>query len=58
MHTAVFNTDHQQGLWCSAWNSAQGRVAAWMEGEFGGEWLHVYVWLSFFLVHLKLLQRC
>ena len=25
------------------WNSAQGRVAAWMEGEFGGEWMHVYV---------------
>jgi len=21
-------------------------VAAWMEGEFAGEWIHVYVWLS------------
>ena len=29
-------------------------VAAWMEGEFGGEWTHVYVWLNPFAVHLKL----
>ena len=28
-------------------------VAAWMGGEFGGEWIHVYVWLSRFAVHLK-----
>ena len=27
-------------------NSAQGYVAAWMGGEFGEEWIHVYVWLS------------
>ena len=24
-------------------NSAQGYVVAWMGGEFGGEWIHVYV---------------
>ena len=35
-------------------NSAQCYVAAWMGGEFGGEWIHVYVWLSPFAVHLKL----
>ena len=35
----------------STGNSAQRYVAAWMEGEFGGEWLHVYVWLSPFAVH-------
>ena len=29
-------------------------VAAWMGGEFGGEWIYVYVWLSPFTVHLKL----
>ena len=29
-----------------------------MEGELGGEWIHVYVWLSPFSVHLKLSQRC
>ena len=25
------------------WNSAQCYVAAWMGGEFGGEWIHIYV---------------
>jgi len=34
-------------------NSAQCHVAAWMGGEVGGEWIHVYVWLSPFAVHLK-----
>ena len=37
----------------STWNSAQCYVAAWMGGEFGGGWVHVYVWLSPFAVHLK-----
>ena len=27
-------------------DSAQCYVAAWIEGEFGGEWIHVYIWLS------------
>ena len=26
--------------------------------KFGGEWIHVYVWLSPFAVHLKLSQHC
>ena len=29
-----------------------------MGGEFKGEWIHVYVWLSPFTVHLKLSQYC
>ena len=33
-------------------------LAAWMGGEIGGEWKHVYVWLRPFAVHLKLLQHC
>ena len=33
-------------------------VAAWMGGGFGGERIHVYVWLSPFTVHLKLSQHC
>ena len=45
-------------LLCSAWNSAQCYVAAWMGREFGGEWIHLYVWLSPFPVHLKLSQHC
>ena len=34
-------------------NSAQYYVAALMGGEFGGEWIHVYVCMSPFAVHLK-----
>ena len=30
----------------SAWNSAQCYVAAWMGGDFGGEWIHVYMYGS------------
>ena len=39
-------------------NPAQCYVAAWMGGEFGEEWIHVYVWLSPFAVGLKLSQHC
>ena len=42
-----------QGPPYSTGNSAQSYVAAWMEGEFGGEWIHVYVWLIPFAVHLN-----
>ena len=41
-------------LLCSTWNSARCHLAAWMEGEFGGEWLYVCIWLSPFAVHLEL----
>ena len=43
---------------CSTGNCAQCYVAAWMEGAFGGGWIHVYVWLSPLAVHLKLSQHC
>ena len=42
-----------KNLLYSTGNSAQCYVAAWMGGEFGGEWVHVYVWLNPFAVHLK-----
>ena len=29
-----------------SWNSAQCYVAAWMEREFRGEWIHVYVCMA------------
>ena len=38
---AVFKVDDQQGP--NMWNSAQCHVAAWMGGEFGGQWIHVHV---------------
>ena len=40
--TATFKKDNQQDLLYSTGNSAQCYVAAWMGGEFGGEW-HVYM---------------
>ena len=38
----------------STWNSAQCYVAAWMRGEFGGEWIHIYLWMRPFAVHLTI----
>ena len=38
----------------STGNSAQCYVAAWVGGESGGEWIHVYIWLSPLAVQLKL----
>ena len=35
-------------------NSAQCYVPARMGRGFGGDWIHIYVWLSLFPVHLKL----
>ena len=51
-HTAVFNMENQQGP-----AGQQCHVAAWMGGEFAGEWIHVHVWLSLFAVCLKLSQH-
>ena len=39
-------------------SSAQCYVAAWMGGGLGGGWIHVYIWLIPFAVHLKLSQHC
>ena len=46
-----------KNLLYSKWNSAQCYEPAWMGGEFRGERIHVYVWLSPFTVHLKLSQH-
>ena len=48
----------QHYLLYSTGNSAQCYMAAWMGGEFGGEWIHRYVGLSPFAVLLKLAQHC
>ena len=29
-----------------------------MRGEFGEEWIHVYVWLNPFAIYLTLSQHC
>ena len=44
---------------CSTFKSDhQSYVAARMGGEFGGERVHVHVWLSPFALLLKLSQHC
>ena len=48
----------KKDLLYSTWNSAKCYVTAWIGEEFGGERIHVYVWLSPFAVLLKPLQLC
>ena len=48
----------KRDLLYSTGNSVQCYLAAWMGEDFEGKWIHVYVWLSPFAVHLKLSQRC
>ena len=50
----VINKD----LLYSAGNFAQCYVTAWMGGEFVGERILVFAWLSHSAVHLKLSQHC
>ena len=47
-----------RALLYSTRNSTDWYVAAWMGEEFGGEWIHVYVWLSSSSGHWKLVQYC
>ena len=47
-----------KNLLYSTCNSAQCYMAAWMGEGSGGEWIHVYVWLSPFAIHWKLSQHC
>ena len=58
VHTAIFKIDNHKELLYSSWNSVQCYVAAWIGGEFEGEWIHGYVWRSPFSVNLKLPQHC
>ena len=48
---------NQNLLYCTG-SSDQCYVVAWMGGQFGGEWIHGYVWLSPCDVHLRLSQHC
>ena len=45
--------DTSKNLLSSTGNSSQRYMAAWMGGEFGEEWIHVYLWLSPFTVSLE-----
>ena len=52
-HTYTHPNINTHPLLYSTGKSAQCHWAAWMGGEFGGEWSHVYVWPSPSAVHLK-----
>ena len=41
-----------KGLLYTTGNSAQCYVVAWMGGESEEEWMHMYVWLNPFALHL------
>ena len=58
LYTLYLKRITNKDLLYSIGNSAQCYVAAWMGGESGREWTHVYVCLSHFAVHLKLSQHC
>ena len=53
-----FKWMNNKNLLNNTWNYTQCYVVAWIGGEFGGEWIQVYVWLSPFAVHVKLSQHC
>ena len=57
-YTAVIKMDNQQGptVWPKEFHSMI--CGSWMGEEFGGEWIHVCVWLNPFSGHLKLSQYC
>ena len=42
VHAAIFKMENQQKPTVEHRELAQCHVAAWMGGEFGGEWTHVY----------------
>ena len=58
VHIAICKMDNQQAATIEHRDSAPCYVAAWMGGGFGGERIHVYVWLSPLAVHLKLSEQC
>ena len=46
LHTLLYlNWITKKDLLCNTGNSAQRYVTACMGAKFGGEWIHVYVWL-------------
>ena len=50
-HCCIYHGEPARNCW-----TAQGTLLD--AGEFGGEGVHVYVWLSPFAVHQKLSQHC
>ena len=58
VHTTLLKWITNKDPLYSMWVSARYYVPACMGGGVGGEWMHVYVWLSPLAAHLKLPQHC
>ena len=54
VHSAIFRIDNQQGPTVYHRELCSVVCGSLERREFGGEWIHAYVWLSPFTVHLKL----
>ena len=48
-----FQGTKRSGPYCGAQGTLLRVTAAWMGEKFGGEWIHVDVWLNLFTVHLN-----
>ena len=53
----LYQQQEHQDLLHSTGNSAQHYAAAWMGGEFGGEWIQIWMAESL-AIHLKVPQHC
>ena len=58
VHGAVFKMDNQQGPTVQHMEFCSVLCGSLNGKDFVGEWIHVYVWLSLFAVHLKPSQHC
>ena len=45
VHTAIFKMGNRDLLY-SIWNSSQCYMAAWIGGEFGGEWMDTCIGMA------------
>ena len=58
IHTAILKIGNQQGPTVQHLELCSMLCGSLDGGEFRGEWIHAYVWLSPSAVHLRLSQHC
>ena len=58
VHSAIFKVDKQQEPTVQQRELCSMYEVAWTGGKFGGEWIHVYLWLNPYAVYLQLSQHC
>ena len=57
VHTSIFKMDNQQGAIVYHRELCSLLCGSLDGGESGEEWIHMYVWLNPFTLHLKLSQH-